>query len=193
MNQGVVSSDDEVLILVNADDEAIGSLSKGACHDGEGVLHRAFSVFLFDQDNRLLVQQRSKGKRLWPMYWANSCCSHPRLGEDMNTATSRRIREELGVEADLEYVYKFQYHARFGDLGSEHELCSVYLGRVAASAIEPNPTEIANTQWLEPAEVDAWMSQGSPDDAIAPWFRMEWSELRVGQPSVLAEFLKAKG
>lgn len=190
MNEDVVSSDDEALILVNADDVAIGSLSKGACHDGEGVLHRAFSVFLFDQDNRLLVQQRAKGKRLWPMYWANSCCSHPRLGEDMETATSRRLKEELGVEAGLVYVYKFQYQARFGDLGSEHELCSVYLGRVEPNAIKSNPTEVADTRWLKPAEVDAWMSQSAPDDAIAPWFRMEWSELRVGQTSALAEFLK---
>lgn len=191
MNHAVVSSDDEALILVNADDEVVGSLSKGACHDGDGVLHRAFSVFLFDQDNRLLVQQRARGKRLWPLYWANSCCSHPRLGEDMVTATSRRLKEELGVEADLEYVYKFQYHARFGDLGSEHELCSVYLGRVEGAAIEPNPTEIADTRWVEPAELDAWMSEGAPDDAIAPWFRMEWSALRVGQPAGLAKFLKA--
>lgn len=190
MNEDVVSSDDEALILVNADDVAIGSLSKGACHDGEGVLHRAFSVFLFDQDNRLLVQQRAKGKRLWPMYWANSCCSHPRLGEDMETATSRRLKEELGVEAGLVYVYKFQYQARFDDLGSEHELCSVYLGRVEPNAVKPNPTEVADTRWLKPAEVDAWMSQSAPDDAIAPWFRMEWSQLRVGQTSALAEFLK---
>ncbi len=189
MNHAVVSSDDEALILVNSEDEAIGSLSKGACHDGEGVLHRAFSVFLFDQDNRLLVQQRAQAKRLWPMYWANSCCSHPRLGEDMATATSRRIKEELGVEASLDFVYKFEYHARFGELGSEHELCSVYLGRIEADSIEPNPTEIACTRWLRATEVDAWMAQSAVTDAIAPWFRMEWSELRVGRPTALAAFL----
>ncbi len=189
MNHAVVSSEDEALILVNAEDEAIGSLSKGACHDGEGVLHRAFSVFLFDQDNRLLVQQRAKAKRLWPLYWANSCCSHPRVGEDMATATLRRIKEELGVESELEYVYKFQYHARFGDLGSEHELCSVYLGRVEAVSVEPNPTEIANTRWLDVGEVDDWMAQPEPADAIAPWFRMEWSALRTAEQSSLAAFL----
>ncbi|HEY7907110.1 MAG TPA: isopentenyl-diphosphate Delta-isomerase [Wenzhouxiangella sp.] len=190
MNHAVVSSEDEALILVNAEDEAIGSLSKGACHDGEGVLHRAFSVFLFDHNNRLLVQQRAQAKRLWPLYWANSCCSHPRVGEDMATATLRRIKEELGVESHLEYVYKFQYHARFGDLGSEHELCSVYLGRVEAVCVKPNPTEIANTRWLDLSEVDAWMAEHEPVDAIAPWFRMEWSELRTGEQSALLEFLK---
>lgn len=189
MNHAVVSSEDEALILVNAEDEAIGSLSKGACHDGEGVLHRAFSVFLFDQDNRLLVQQRAKAKRLWPLYWANSCCSHPRVGEDMATATLRRIKEELGVESELEYVYKFQYHARFGDLGSEHELCSVYLGRVEAVSVEPNPTEIATTRWLDVGEVDDWMAQPEPADAIAPWFRMEWSALRTAAQPSLAAFL----
>lgn len=190
LNHALVSSDDEALILVNDEDEVIGSLSKGACHDGEGVLHRAFSVFLFDRDKRLLVQQRAQAKRLWPMYWANSCCSHPRVGEDMATATLRRIKEELDVESELEFVYKFQYHARFGDLGSEHELCSVYLGRIESASIEPNPTEIANTRWLDVTEVDAWMAEHEPVDAIAPWFRMEWSALRAAKHSALAAFLE---
>ncbi len=172
----VVSSDREELILVDEQDRELGTLSKGECHDGEGVLHRAFSVFLFDPRGRLLIQQRAADKRLWPLYWANSCCSHPRAGEDMNTATSRRISEELGVSAALEFIYKFQYHARFEGLGSEHELCWVYIGRITESEVRPNPAEIADWKFLAPDQVDAVIADENAP--VAPWFRMEWRELR---------------
>ena len=172
----VVSSDTEALILVNEDDQPVGTLSKGECHDGDGILHRAFSVFLFDPEGRLLIQQRAADKRLWPLYWANSCCSHPRAGEEMDIATARRTSEELGVSAELEFIYKFRYHARYKDLGSEHELCWVYIGRTSASEVRPNPSEIADWQFLAPDEVDDLIADEGAD--VAPWFRMEWRELR---------------
>jgi isopentenyl-diphosphate delta-isomerase len=172
----VVSSDREKLILVDEADREVGTLSKGECHDGEGILHRAFSVFLFDERGRLLVQQRAGEKRLWPMYWANSCCSHPRAGEEMPVATLRRTQEELGVTAELEFVYKFRYQALYADLGAEHELCWVYIGRTAETDVRPNPSEIAAWRFLEPGEVDALVADDGAD--VAPWFRMEWRELR---------------
>lgn len=172
----VVSSDSEELILVDADDGEIGTLSKGECHDGDGVLHRAFSVFLFDAEGRLLIQRRAADKRLWPLYWANSCCSHPRAGEDTDEATVRRTREELGVAAELEFVYKFCYQANYRDLGAEHELCWVYIGQTRAQQVRPNPSEIAEWRFLAPAEVDALVADEAA--SVAPWFRMEWRELR---------------
>lgn len=172
----VVSSDNEKLILVDEDDREIGTLSKGACHDGDGILHRAFSVFLFDAQGRLLIQQRAGEKRLWPLYWANSCCSHPRAGEEMDEATVRRTREELGVTAEVEFVYKFRYQANYLDLGAEHELCWVYIGRTREDDVRPNPSEIAAWRFLTPAEVDALVADESAD--VTPWFRMEWRELR---------------
>lgn len=172
----VVSSDREELILVDEHDREIGTLSKGECHDGEGLLHRAFSVFLFDESGRLLIQRRAGEKRLWPLYWANSCCSHPRAGEDMAGATVRRTREELGVAGTLEFVYKFTYQARFGDLGAEHELCWVHIGRTSADRVRPNPSEIADWRFLEPEQVDALIADERAE--VAPWFRMEWLELR---------------
>ena len=120
----IVSSEREQLILVDESDNEIGHLSKAECHDGQGVLHRAFSVFLFDSQGRLLLQRRSAGKRLWPGYWSNSVCSHPRRGESMALATERRVQEELGVTVELQYVYRFRYQVEFGEAGSEHELCS---------------------------------------------------------------------
>lgn len=171
-----VSHDSEELILVDEHDRVLGTRSKGECHDGEGILHRAFSLFLFDADGRLLIQQRGADKRLWPLYWANSCCSHPRAGEETDEAAQRRLEEELGLGAELEYLYKFCYHAGYLDLGSERELCRVYIGRIDQADLQPNPLEIHDWRFLTPAEVDALIADEQAD--VTPWFRMEWRELR---------------
>ncbi|MEN1728877.1 MAG: isopentenyl-diphosphate Delta-isomerase [Pseudomonadota bacterium] len=179
----VVSSEDEALILVDEHDQEVGVLSKGQAHDGDGILHRAFSVFLFDSKGRLLIQQRADGKRLWPLFWANSCCSHPRAGETLEYATQRRLSEELGVTTELEFVYKFKYQAQYLDLGSEHELCSVFVGRVDPAQVRPNPSEVAAWRFVTPEQVDQMLSK--PDGMITPWFRMEWGELRGELPVLL--------
>ena len=170
----VVSFESEELILVNDRDEAIGSMSKGDAHDGDGVLHRAFSLFLFDSEGRLLLQRRSAEKRLWPMYWSNSCCSHPRFGETMEVATSRRLAQELGISAQLEFVYKFMYQARFSRDGSENEFCSVYLGRCFDNP-QVNGTEIAEWRFVSAAELEREF-ENSPEQ-FTPWFKMEWQRL----------------
>jgi len=107
LDNRVASSDDEQLVLVDSDDREIGFLSKAEAHLGHGTLHRAFSLFVFNPAGGLLLQQRAKGKRLWPGYWSNTCCSHPRRGEKMHHAIRRRLREELGMTADLEFLFKF--------------------------------------------------------------------------------------
>jgi len=173
----IVSSESEQLILVDENDQQIGVLSKGDAHDGDGVLHRAFSVFLFDPEGRLLIQQRSENKRLWPLFWANSCCSHPRMGESMALATQRRMAEELGASADLKFIYKFRYQARYLDLGSEHELCSVYVGQIERECIRPNPSEVAQWKFVTPEETDTLILDASA--RVAPWFRLEWKALRT--------------
>ncbi len=170
-----VSFDDEPLIVVDEENRVLGHRSKAECHEGEGILHRAFSVFLFDDEGRVLLQQRADGKRLWPLYWSNSVCSHPRRGETEGDAARRRVEEELGVGASLEFVYRFQYHARYDDHGSESELCAVYVGR-AEGPVRPNETEIASWRWVTPPELDRWVAR--EPEAFTPWFRMEWSRLR---------------
>ena len=85
------------LILVDDADRELGYLSKAECHRGRGVLHRAFSLLIFNDAGELLLQQRSAAKRLWPLYWSNSCCSHPRRAETMEAATHRRLQEERCV------------------------------------------------------------------------------------------------
>lgn len=161
-------------------------MDKASCHNGDGLLHRAFSLFLFDGDGRLLMQQRNATKRLWPLYWSNSCCSHPRAGETMAEATSRRLREELNVGAELEFAYKFTYQASFGEQGSEHELCWVYLGRTS-EAIVPNSSEVAATRLITAAELQEELS-ARPED-FTPWFMLEWSRLRDEHAFMLQGFL----
>lgn len=171
----IVSDDSELLILVDPDDKVVGHLDKSACHDGEGLLHRAFSLFVFNPQGKLLIQRRAPSKRLWPSYWSNSCCSHPRQNENMDTAAQRRCEEELGFRTPLKFLYKFQYSAPFGALGSENELCSVYVGRFDGSP-KVNSNEICEWQWLAPDELDKQLEQ-TPEQ-FTPWFKMEWRRLQ---------------
>src|SRR6201994_5019919 len=124
-------ADADTLILVDEADREVGHLSKARCHDGQGVLHRAFSLLIFNGAGELLLQQRAPSKRLWPGYWSNSCCSHPRRAESMETAIHRRLYEELGLRCPLQFLFKFQYQAQFESAGAEAELCSVFVGRTS--------------------------------------------------------------
>ncbi len=180
-----MSSESEELILVDRDDKEIGHLSKARCHDGDGVLHRAFSLFLFNEAGELLLQQRSDRKRLWPGFWSNSCCSHPRRGESMETATKRRLADELNIETTLEYVYRFCYTAEFGEAGSENELCHVYLGRVTGEA-QPNDSEIAGIRYVSRGTLDEELSRYP--ERFTPWFKQEWRELAGNYREQLARY-----
>ena len=170
----IVSSDDELLVLVDPTDREIGTLDKSACHDGRGVLHRAFSLFVFNPDGELLIQQRQADKRLWPSYWSNSCCSHPRAGEDIAEAVGRRLAEELGLTADLTFLYKFEYTAPFGEVGTEHELCWVYVGRSDQDPVV-NATEVQAWRWIDRTQLTEELNANP--DAFTPWFTMEWQRL----------------
>lgn len=170
----IVSSEAEQLILVDEDDQETGFLSKEECHNGRGQMHRAFSMFLFNPSGQLLLQQRSESKRLWPGFWSNTCCSHPRRGESMSVATRRRLLDELNIETSLEFIYKFSYTAEFGGAGSENELCHVYLGLVD-DAVVPNEHEISATRYVS-AESLAGEFEEAPE-RFTPWFKMEWLTL----------------
>jgi isopentenyl-diphosphate delta-isomerase len=172
----IVSSESEPLILVDASDAEVGFLDKAAAHDGEGVLHRAFSLFIFNPDGKLLLQQRAPDKRLWPEFWSNSCCSHPRRGERMDEAVHRRLEQELGMTAELHFAYKFEYRAPFGELGTEHELCWVYIGHTDVQPVI-NTTEIMDWRWIEPAELTEAIA--AEPDRYTPWLKMEWERLNA--------------
>lgn len=176
-NHKIVSFDDEPLILVDGTDRVRGYETKLAAHEGAGILHRAFSIFLFTVDDRVLLQQRSGSKPLWPLFWSNSCCSHPRRGETVEQAAHRRLREELAIDTPLQYLYKFEYRAEFGDIGAEHELCSVFVGKLPRPVpIDVNPSEVADWRWVDCVEVDRLVAE--EQDRVTPWFVMEWRRLR---------------
>jgi len=172
----VVSFDSDQLILVDAADHEIGHDSKAACHDGHGLLHRAFSLFVFNGQNELLLQQRSQGKRLWPGYWANTCCSHPRRGEAMSEATERRLQQEMGMRSALRFVFKFEYQADYNDLGAEHELCWVYVGK-AGMPVRANANEVEAWRFVQPDQLDREIA--AHPERFTPWLKLEWKRLRA--------------
>lgn len=179
-----IMADSDALILVDEADRRLGHLSKEACHEGRGVLHRAFSLLIFNGRGELLVQQRAPSKRLWPLYWSNSCCSHPRIMESMEAATRRRLLEELGIRCALHFLFKFQYHAQFDETGAEHELCSVFIGR-CDGPLEVNREEIHDWRWISPDVLQRHMA-GSDRSRYTPWFALEWARIwREHRPEVL--------
>ena len=109
VDKDTISFPEGFLILVDAKDNIIGYESRERCHQGKGLRHRAFSIFIFDDQKQLLVQRRSVEKVLWPLHWSNSLCSHPRRGESYEEAAMRRLKEELGFETPLQLLFKFQY------------------------------------------------------------------------------------
>ncbi|MCX6579337.1 MAG: isopentenyl-diphosphate Delta-isomerase [Candidatus Aminicenantes bacterium] len=165
----------DLLILVDGEDDIKGYLDKVECHRGEGVLHRAFSIFIFNGGGQLLLQRRSAAKPLWPLFWSNSVCSHPRKGEEYGEAAARRLKEEMGIETSLHFLFRFQYRAVYESVGSENELCSVFIGK-SDGPVVVDPGEIAQWRFIEPGELDKEL-RARPQD-YTPWFKMEWMRIR---------------
>ena len=177
----VVSSDDEQLILVDSDDRDIGFLRKADVHFGVGMLHRAFSLFVFNPAGELLLQQRAEGKRLWPGYWSNACCSHPRRGESMHDAIHRRLHEELGLRTELEFLFKFRYRARYDPQGVEDELCWVFAG-TSAQRPRPNVHEVAAWRYVTAQALRCEVALAP--ETFTPWFKLAWARIQR-EPAVL--------
>ena len=175
-DQPKVSCHDELLIVVDKDDQVIDYKNRLQRHQGHGLLHRAFSIFIF-KGGEVLVPKRSRHKQLWPLYWSNSCCSHPRKGEDLHAAAQRRLAEELGVSASLKFLYTFQYQANYCDIGTEREICSVYIG-TSCDEIAANPWEVA--EWKFIAINDLTTDMDRHPQKYTPWFKLEWQKL-VGE------------
>ena len=174
LDSEIISHQDELLILVDREDNELGFASKAECHFGTGLLHRAFSVFIFNSSGQVLLQQRSQQKKLWNLYWSNSCCSHPHQGEQIENAAHRRLIEELSIDCELHYLYKFFYQESFEKKGSEHELCSVFVG-LFDGEISINTNEIADWKFIDPEELSKSIDQ-YPEKYTA-WLQSEWSEL----------------
>lgn len=162
------------LVLVDTDDQVTGSAERLDCHAGEGLLHRAFSILIFDAEGRVLLQKRSAEKQLWPGFWSNTCCGHPLRGEAVQDAAHRRLEEEFGFRADLDPLFKFQYAAPFEDRGWERELCAVFVGRYSGD-LSPAPEEISAWEWSGPGELSGALEHDPT--RFTPWFRFIWRVL----------------
>jgi isopentenyl-diphosphate delta-isomerase len=165
------SSDDEFLIVVDETDRILRYERKRRVHDGAGILHRAFSIFLFDEKKRFLLQRRSAEKRLFAGLWSNTCCGHPRRGESNDLAAERRLREELGVAAPLVRLFSVTYRFTDGEKGTEHELGTVHVGPLSGD-VRPDPREVAATRLATVDEVTRDLA-ARPGE-FTPWFRLEW-------------------
>jgi isopentenyl-diphosphate Delta-isomerase len=164
----------EHVILVNADDVPIGSREKQEAHV-EGVLHRAFSVFVFDSGGRMLLQRRAATKYHSGGLWTNTCCSHPRPGESTAAAAQRRLQEEMGFACPLSTAFSFVYRADVGGGLIEHEYDHVFLGRYDGEPA-PDPVEVDGWRWVSPAAIARELE--SDPGSFTFWFRIAFDELR---------------
>lgn len=163
---------EEQVVLVNEKDEKVGLMPKQEAHE-KGVLHRAFSVFIFNDKNEVMLQQRAFHKYHTPGLWANTCCSHQRDGESSIEAGKRRLFEEMGFSVDLKETTTFIYKAAFENGLTEHELDHILIGKYSG---EPtiNPEEVSSWKWMELEEVKNDI-QNNPE-IYTPWFKIIFDE-----------------
>ncbi|RFS82812.1 isopentenyl-diphosphate Delta-isomerase [Actinomadura spongiicola] len=172
----------EEIVLLNADDEAVGTAPKHASHHTDTPYHLAFSCYVVDTEGRVLITQRALGKRTFPGVWTGSCCGHPGPGEGLRDAVLRRLRDELGLPgADLTSVLpRFQYRAVAGDGTVENERCPVVRATVPAhGAVHPNPEEVERAEWW------TWERclELTERPEASPWYRLQLAELApLGAP-----------
>jgi isopentenyl-diphosphate delta-isomerase len=145
---------EEYLILVDQKDNPIGTEEKVKCHLPEGILHRAFTALLFDKNGRLVLTKRAKEKMLWPNDWDGTVASHPRESETYVSSGERRMPEELGIQCSLDYLFKFEYHVPYKDVGSENEICGTLIGIVDdSSQFRKIQGEIDDIKWISSKEL----------------------------------------
>lgn len=159
---------EEQVVLVNTLDEAQGTMEKMAAHR-QGVLHRAFSVFILNSRGELLLQQRAHHKYHSGGLWTNTCCSHPRDGEDVIDAGIRRLQEEMGMQCQLVKGFDFIYRSEFSDGLIEHEFDHVLFGRSDVPPV-PNPDEVADTKYIDFPSLRADMA--AQPNHYTTWFRI---------------------
>lgn len=156
----------EMVILVNEQDEAIGLMEKMEAHE-KGLLHRAFSILIFNSDGEMLLQQRALSKYHSPGLWTNACCSHPRNGETILEAANRRLSEEMGMQTELSVLTHFIYKADFDNGLTEHELDYVVKG-ITNENPTINPDEVNAFRWISTADLIKWVETTPTDFTV--WF-----------------------
>lgn len=165
---------EEFVVLVTPEDEVLGLMEKQQAHIN-GLLHRAFSVFLFNSKGEMLLQKRASGKYHSPNQWTNAVCSHPREGETYLEGANRRLKEELGIEADLSEKFNFIYKADVGKGLWEHELDYVFIGN-HEDKFQLNKDEVEEVRYISMADLDTEI-MNSPEN-FTEWFKIILEEYK---------------
>ena len=158
----------EYVILVDENDQEIGTMEKQEAHE-KGLLHRAFSVFVFNEKKELLLQQRALTKYHSAGLWTNTCCSHPRIGETIEQAAHRRLTEEMGFDCELSTKTSFIYKAAFENGLTEHEFDHILVGNFNGE-ISFNSTEVKNFKWINLEELQIDLLQNNQN--YTAWFKI---------------------
>jgi len=156
--------------IVDIEGNRIGSIGKLEAHE-KGTLHEAFSIFVFDNDKKLLLQKRNLDKYHSGGLWTNTCCSHPKVGEKLEVAIHRRLQEEMGFDCELREIFSFTYRAEnLTNNLIENEFDHVFFGRVDSVTIKPNPEEVADYKWVT-------MEDLKSDILLSPEKYTEWLKI----------------
>jgi isopentenyl-diphosphate Delta-isomerase len=161
------------VVLVNEKDEPLGQMEKMDAHR-QGLLHRAFSIFIFNSEGKMLLQQRAAGKYHGAYLWTNACCSHPFPGEEVHDAALRRLNEELGFQTEIEKIFDFIYIAPVENDLIEHEFDHVFTG-IFNGTFVPNPEEVMDHKYLDLAAIRAEMK--THPERFTAWFRIAFPRI----------------
>ncbi len=177
--------DRNLVVLVNEQDEEIGTMEKMEAHR-KGLLHRAFSVFIFDKEGRMLLQQRAERKYHGANLWTNACCSHPLPGEKVEAAALRRLKEELGFETEVNKIFHFIYNEAVENGLTEHEYDHVFTGMYNNEIFNPDPAEVNELKFMQMEAIrNNLLNQPS---AFTTWFRISFPKIEQWH---LTQFKKA--
>ena len=175
---------EEFVILVDSEDNPIGTEEKVKCHLPNGKLHRAFTALLFDKNGRLVLTRRAKEKMLWPEDWDGTFASHPRESETYVSSGERRMPEELGIEGKLDYLHKFEYHAPYKNIGSENEICGTLIGIIDEDTeLKEIEGEIDEIKWI--SAKDLMLEIKTNPRIYCPWMLIALELLDKSNKSML--------
>ncbi len=165
----------EYIISVDNLDKETGYIEKMEAHE-KGVLHRAFSILIFNSNNQLLLQRRSLGKYHSPGLWTNTCCSHPRYGENLEDAIHRRLKEEMGFSCDLKEVFSFIYKVEFDNGLFENEYDHVFIGKYDGEIVA-NKDEVEDFKWIDINELKADIKDNP--QLYTYWFKHLFNKIEI--------------
>ena len=177
----------EHVILVDENDNPIGIEEKVKCHLPNGKLHRAFTALLFDKEGKLVITKRSPNKMLWPGDWDGTLASHPRESETFVSSAERRMPYEVGISCKFEYLFKFEYHVPYKDVGSENEICGTVLGILEKSSkFNLVKDEISDLKWITADELVKELEK--IPEKYCPWMLIALYFLPSAEKSMLTKY-----